>query len=155
MKVLPLMTQYVERQAKINGARFLVDCYCGGGLFCITASRTFDQCVGIEISGQAISQAKQNAVANGIENCDFVAGTASDIFSSISFDPTETSVIIDPPRKGCDSTFLRQLAMFSPCTVVCKWLLQCYVYKSTRHTLLEEKKTAASKSRILHTIFHL
>ncbi len=136
MKVLPLMTEYVGRKAKMNGARFLIDCYCGGGLFCITAARMFDQCAGIEISGQAISQAKQNAVKNGIENCVFVAGTAGDIFSSISFDHTETAVIIDPPRKGCDGTFLSQLAMFSPCTIVCKWQ-QCYIYTYTGHALLE------------------
>ncbi len=121
MKVLPLMTEYVVSQAKMNGARFLIDCYCGGGLFCITAARMFEQCAGIEISGQAISQAKQNAVKNGIENCVFLAGTASDIFGSTSFDHTKTVVIIDPPRKGCDGTFLSQLAMFSPSTIVCKW----------------------------------
>ncbi len=129
MKVLPLMTEYVVRQAKMNGARFLIDCYCGGGLFCITAAQMFEQCAGIEISGQAISQAKQNAAKNGIENCVFLAGTASDIFGSISFHHTETAIVIDPPRKGCDGTFLSQLARFSPSTIVCK--LQHYTHSHT------------------------
>ena len=36
-----------------GGARHLVDAYCGSGLFAISASHLFKQCVGIEISAHA------------------------------------------------------------------------------------------------------
>jgi len=35
-----------------------------------------------------------------------------------AFAPADTAVIIDPPRKGCDESFLAQLFAFAPRTVV-------------------------------------
>jgi 23S rRNA (uracil1939-C5)-methyltransferase/tRNA (uracil-5-)-methyltransferase len=41
--VLPHMVQYVVDKAKAApGLRFLVDAYCGGGLFCLSASKHFE-----------------------------------------------------------------------------------------------------------------
>lgn len=112
--VLPMMVQHVVERAREGGARFLIDAYCGGGLFCISAARSFERCAGIEISPQAISNAAAAATRNGITNCLFLAGSASDIFASVTFDARETVVIIDPPRKGCDGNFLSQLVNFGP-----------------------------------------
>jgi tRNA/tmRNA/rRNA uracil-C5-methylase (TrmA/RlmC/RlmD family) len=39
--VVPLLVDYVISRARSAGARFLVDAYCGGGLFCLSASREF------------------------------------------------------------------------------------------------------------------
>lgn len=40
--VLPHMVQYVVGKAKATNLRYLVDAYCGGGLFCLSASRDFE-----------------------------------------------------------------------------------------------------------------
>ena len=32
--------------------------------------------------------------------------------------PQSTCIVIDPPRKGCDEVFLKQLFEFGPCKVV-------------------------------------
>jgi 23S rRNA (uracil1939-C5)-methyltransferase/tRNA (uracil-5-)-methyltransferase len=40
--VLPLMVEHVVSRAQGPGLRFLVDAYCGGGLFAITASKAFE-----------------------------------------------------------------------------------------------------------------
>jgi tRNA (uracil-5-)-methyltransferase len=46
-----------------------------------------------------VLSARRNAEHNGVENCHFRVGTASDIFSSISHFPAEqTVVVVDPPR---------------------------------------------------------
>lgn len=118
--VLPKMVSYVTEEAARGGnLKYLMDVYCGGGLFCICSSERFEQCLGIEISDQNIQSAKRNAEANGLTNCEFHSGTAEAIFGQVLvYDPTQTAVIIDPPRKGCSDEFLDQLFEFRPARVV-------------------------------------
>jgi 23S rRNA (uracil1939-C5)-methyltransferase/tRNA (uracil-5-)-methyltransferase len=116
--ILPAFTAYVREQAAAAGVRFLVDAYCGSGLLALSAAPAFEQVAGIEISESSIRFAKENAAANGIGNADFRAGNAAAIFAGLPFPPAETAVVIDPPRKGCDEDFLRQLLAFGPARVV-------------------------------------
>ncbi len=116
--ILPAFTGYVRQQAAASGARFLVDAYCGSGLFALTAAPAFEQVSGIELSATSINFARENAAANGVTNAVFQAGDASAIFAGLAFPPRETVVVIDPPRKGCDENFLNQLFAFGPRAVV-------------------------------------
>ena len=116
--ILPSFTGYVRAQAAGSGARFLVDAYCGSGLFALTAAPAFEAVAGIELSASSITFARENAAANGITNATFQAGDASAIFQGLTFPPADTAVIIDPPRKGCDEAFLTQLFAFGPRAVV-------------------------------------
>jgi 23S rRNA (uracil1939-C5)-methyltransferase/tRNA (uracil-5-)-methyltransferase len=113
----------VRDQAAASGARFLVDAYCGSGLFALSAASAFERVAGIEISESSVRFARENAAANGIANATFDAGDAARIFAGLgahapAFAAAETAVVIDPPRKGCDESFLRQLFTFGPRTVV-------------------------------------
>lgn len=116
--ILPMFADYVTRQAAAGGAKFLVDAYCGSGLFALSAAGAFARVAGVEISETSVAFARENAAANGIANASFLAAEAGAIFAGLDFPPAETVVIIDPPRKGCDESFLRQLFTFAPRTVV-------------------------------------
>lgn len=118
--ILPEFTRHVREQAAASGARFLVDAYCGSGLFALTAAPAFERVAGIEISESSVRFARENAAANNITNASFQAGDASAIFAGLeaSFAPADTAVIIDPPRKGCDESFLKQLFAYGPRAVV-------------------------------------
>ena len=116
--ILPAFTGYVREQASASGARFLVDAYCGSGLFALTAASAFERVAGVEISESSVKFAQQNAAANNIANATFQAGDAAAIFAGLDFPAADTAVIIDPPRKGCDESFLHQLFAFGPRTVV-------------------------------------
>jgi tRNA/tmRNA/rRNA uracil-C5-methylase (TrmA/RlmC/RlmD family) len=116
--ILPAFASYVRDQARSSGARFLVDAYCGSGLFALACARAFERVAGVEVSESSVSFARENAAANGIGNASFTAGDASSIFSGLDFPPADTVVVIDPPRKGCDGAFLRQLFAFGPRAVV-------------------------------------
>jgi tRNA/tmRNA/rRNA uracil-C5-methylase (TrmA/RlmC/RlmD family) len=116
--ILPAFAGYVRDQARSSGARFLVDAYCGSGLFALASARAFERVAGVEVSESSVVFARENAAANGIANATFVAGDASAIFSGLDFPPSDTVVVIDPPRKGCDELFLRQLFGFRPRCVV-------------------------------------
>lgn len=116
--ILPAFTGYARDQAAVSGARFLVDAYCGSGLFALTAAPAFERVEGIEISESSIVFARRNAAANGLGNVGFQAGDAAAIFAGLGFPAADTVVLIDPPRKGCDESFLKQLFAYGPRAVV-------------------------------------
>ena len=116
--ILPDFTRYVQERAAETGARFLVDTYCGSGLFALSAAPAFERVAGIEISDTSVEFATANAAANGVTNATFQAGHAAEIFAGLEFAAPETVVVIDPPRKGCDEQFLSQLFEYSPRAVV-------------------------------------
>jgi tRNA/tmRNA/rRNA uracil-C5-methylase (TrmA/RlmC/RlmD family) len=116
--ILESFASYAVEQARSGGARHLVDAYCGSGLFSLFGAREFESVTGIEISASAVERARGNAARNGLTNCTFTAGTAGDIFQNITTTGPETAVLIDPPRRGTDEDFLRQLIAFAPRSVV-------------------------------------
>ncbi|KZO99561.1 S-adenosyl-L-methionine-dependent methyltransferase [Calocera viscosa TUFC12733] len=110
----------------------LVDAYCGSGLFSLMLSSSFEKISGIDISLHSIASAVHNLQLNNLPKDKFVfqTGTASDIFSSVShFPSTQTAAVIDPPRKGCDEPFLRQLLDFRPKVIV---YVSCNVHTQAR-----------------------
>ncbi|MES2921556.1 MAG: class I SAM-dependent RNA methyltransferase [Verrucomicrobiota bacterium] len=116
--ILPAFTGYVAKQAAAGGAKFLVDAYCGSGLFSLTLAASFEQVAGVEVSETSCEWARKNAAANSINNAVFLTESAEAIFDHISFPAAETAVVIDPPRKGCTPEFIDQLVKFGPSRVV-------------------------------------
>lgn len=116
--ILKAFTDYVADEAKAAGMRFLVDAYCGSGLFALSLAPHFESVLGVEVSESSADWARSNARTNNIAHAEFVAASAEEIFKQVSFDPSQTAVVIDPPRKGCDKLFLDQLFAFAPQRVV-------------------------------------
>ncbi|KAJ2719351.1 tRNA(m5U54)methyltransferase [Coemansia sp. Benny D115] len=128
--ILPAFTGYVRDElnkwnSQLSGSAdaprvlsHLVDAYCGSGLFGIACHSDFEKVVGIEISNESISCANDNAKMNGANNCDFLLGDASKIFDKVGASPSNTAVIIDPPRKGSNPDFLDQLIAYGPRVIV-------------------------------------
>jgi 23S rRNA (uracil1939-C5)-methyltransferase/tRNA (uracil-5-)-methyltransferase len=137
--VVPLMVDAVVDAAIApvggptgNSPSYFLDCYCGSGLFALSAAKKFKLCVGIEVNDSAIEEATLNAEMNSITNCQFVAASAEAIFTSPpaltiegfqdqkiqDFPRDETVVVLDPPRKGCSGIFLKQLYEYGPQRIV-------------------------------------
>jgi 23S rRNA (uracil1939-C5)-methyltransferase/tRNA (uracil-5-)-methyltransferase len=116
--ILPAFTGHVARQAAAGGARFLVDAYCGSGLFALSLAKHFEQVAGVEVSETSCEWARKNAKANHIPNATFLTAQAEDIFAAIAYPAVATAVVIDPPRKGCTPEFIDQLVSFGPARVV-------------------------------------
>ncbi|PWN89312.1 S-adenosyl-L-methionine-dependent methyltransferase [Acaromyces ingoldii] len=112
-----------------KASRYLVDAYCGSGLFSLCLADLFEQVSGVEISQDSIKYAKTNAELNGITNAQFLAGNAEDIFAKIAYPSDKTTVIIDPPRRGCDEAFIRQLLELDPWLIV---YVSCNVHTQAR-----------------------
>ncbi|KAG0197203.1 tRNA(m5U54)methyltransferase [Mortierella sp. GBA30] len=103
-----------------HGIQYLVDAYCGSGLFAITCHEGFKKVLGVEISAASISCATNNLVLNKLstDTTAFHLDDADKIFAHIDFPASETALIIDPPRKGCSDEFLDQMVAFLPARVV-------------------------------------
>ena len=116
--ILPAFVDHAIQEAAASGARFLVDAYCGSGLFALCAASRFESVLGVEISESAVKKAAHNAEINGIENARFLAADAGAIFAEVHSGRDETVILIDPPRAGCSPEFLKQLFAFGPKSVV-------------------------------------
>ncbi len=119
--ILAAFVEYIVGEAAGSGARYMVDAYCGSGLFAVAAAGRFEAVAGVEISATAVEQARRNAAANGVANARFLAASAEAIFAGVRFPARDTVVVIDPPRAGCSDEFLRQLVTCAP---------RCCVYVS-------------------------
>ncbi|KAK1253902.1 hypothetical protein MKX07_001979 [Trichoderma sp. CBMAI-0711] len=111
--------------------KYLIDAYSGSGLFTITLASVFQHSTGIDIAADSIASARQNAALNGLgeDRCKFIAADAGELFKSVQYNPDQTTVILDPPRKGCDADFLGQLRRFGPRRVV---YVSCNVHTQAR-----------------------
>lgn len=133
--ILPAFTQYIRENilptTTDHKITHLIDAYSGSGLFTITLSSLFKSSLGIDISSSSIASATTNATLNNLPSSStrFIAADAARLFASITSPADETVVMLDPPRKGCDESFLRQLVQYGPARVV---YVSCNVHTQAR-----------------------
>ena len=134
--ILPKFTDYIRQRINPKSSeenekpiKYLIDAYCGSGLFTVTLSSLFSSSMGIDVAGDSIVSARENAAANKVCNASFMASSARNLFEKVTYPPEKTVVIIDPPRKGCDVPFLQQLLKFGPRRIV---YVSCNVHTQAR-----------------------
>jgi len=118
--LLPKLVEVVRRQLQAAGTRHLVDLYCGVGFFGIELAGQVDSFVGVEYDRLAIRSAQKNATARQITNGDFLSGTAEELLPGLMgrWTPGATTVLIDPPRKGCQPQMLETLRSMRPAQII-------------------------------------
>ncbi len=125
--LLPKLVATVREFLQAAGAQHLIDLYCGVGFFGIEAADVVKSFVGVEYDQLAIKAARQNAALRKITNGEFVAAKVEEIlpallqkFSVLADGQLEnkTSVILDPPRKGCWPETLELLRQTKPAQVI-------------------------------------
>jgi len=119
--ILSLVTSYVREELLRDGrVKNLLDCYCGSGLFLLTASSHFEAAFGVEVNADSVKRLEEVVKKNELTNVRVFLGDSAEIFSQLpnSVDPGRTGVVLDPSRDGCSTTFLDQLLDFAPRQVV-------------------------------------
>ncbi len=88
--------------ACLQGNETVYDLYTGTGTIAQFVSGRARKVIGIEYVPEAIEDAKANAKANGIANCEFFAGDMKDVLNAdfIAQHGHPDVVILDPPRAG-------------------------------------------------------
>ncbi|MBN1213044.1 MAG: 23S rRNA (uracil(1939)-C(5))-methyltransferase RlmD [candidate division Zixibacteria bacterium] len=93
----------------------LLDLYCGAGSIGILASRRVAEVAGVELVGEAVRAARENAALNDIENINFHEGDVKDFLNRTEVDNNIFNIIcIDPPRAGLHPKALKRLALLKP-----------------------------------------
>jgi 23S rRNA (uracil1939-C5)-methyltransferase len=109
----------VVQMARTGPNARVLDLYCGTGAISLFLSQEAQTVVGVELLEAALQDALRNAAANGIENCQFVAGKAEEVLGQMrargeQFD----SAVTDPPRAGMHPKALQAMADLAPETIV-------------------------------------
>lgn len=118
--LLPELVKTVRSRISESCVRHLIDVYCGVGFFAIETAELFERFVGVELDKLAVQAARQNQLARGIKNGDFIIGRAEEELPFLvqRFAANETAVILDPPRTGCPPASLQLLREIGPKQIV-------------------------------------
>jgi tRNA/tmRNA/rRNA uracil-C5-methylase (TrmA/RlmC/RlmD family) len=118
--LLPKLVEGVADRLRRAGTRHLVDLFCGVGFFSLELASQVESYVGVELDGLAIQAARRNATARGQTNGEFLAGTAEEWLPKLlgRFPAHTTTVLLDPPRKGCRRVTLDLLRGARPAQIV-------------------------------------
>lgn len=105
-----------------KGGGVLIDAYSGAGVLTALLSRHFDRAYGIEIVPQAVDAANDLIKRNGINNVQNILGDCGEVlprlFSQNIKEGENVTVVLDPPRKGCDQCVIAQLAKYPPQKII-------------------------------------
>ena len=108
--------------AELTGNEIVWDLYCGIGTISLFLAKKAKRVYGVEIVPQAIEDAKQNAIRNGITNAEFFVGAAEEILPAKYRESNGSMradvIVVDPPRKGCDEALLQTVVNMEPKKVV-------------------------------------
>lgn len=118
--LLPEMVKAVRDRLIDAGTRHLVDVYCGVGFFGLELADLVESYAGVELDRMAIKAARKNAVDRQRTNGEFVAGSAEEKLPELlaRFTPEQSTVVLDPPRKGCHPELLATLRQVKPRQII-------------------------------------
>lgn len=93
--------------ADLQGEEIVYDIYSGIGTISLFLAQKAKHVYGIEVIESAVKDAEQNAIRNNISNATFVTAKAEDeIHKMYESGIVGDVVVVDPPRKGCETSVL-------------------------------------------------
>ena len=106
-------------QAEITKDDLVLDLYCGVGTITLCMAKVAGRVIGVEVVGQAVVDARENAKRNGIDNAEFFCGDAGQAALELERQGVRPDVVVvDPPRKGLNSDAIEALCRFAPRRIV-------------------------------------
>jgi tRNA/tmRNA/rRNA uracil-C5-methylase (TrmA/RlmC/RlmD family) len=118
--LLPKLIEITGERLRSAGTKHLVDVYCGVGFFGIELAGLVESFAAVELDRLAIQAARKNASSHGVSNGEFIAGAAEELLPGLleRFAGSATTVLLDPPRKGCPRHMLELLRQIRPAQVI-------------------------------------
>lgn len=105
--------------ANLTGKETVFDAYCGTGTITLFLSQKAKKVYGVEIIEPAIINAKENARINNVDNAEFFVGKSEEIIPQLINEGIKAdTIVVDPPRKGCDIKLLDAIGETKPEKIV-------------------------------------
>lgn len=99
--------QTVIDMAQVTKNQTVFDVYCGAGTISLCLAKKAGKVIGFESVPEAIDDARENAILNGVKNAEFICAPAEHAVPRLLKEGVACDVVVlDPPRKGCDEAVL-------------------------------------------------
>jgi 23S rRNA (uracil1939-C5)-methyltransferase len=114
--ILPSFIRSAKELLALSSKESLYDLYCGYGLFGLSFSDDVKKVIGIDISTDAIQDAKENGARMKAANCRFIAEdlTVETLEKHLPSEEKHLKVILDPPRNGTPDGLIEYIAAAEP-----------------------------------------
>ena len=96
--------------------KVIFDLYSGTGTIAQVLAPVAKHVTGVEIVPEAVESAKQNALQNGLSNCDFLCGDVLRVIDDLSEKPD--MIVLDPPREGIHPKAMPKILKYGVDTIV-------------------------------------
>lgn len=91
--------------------KVVFDLYSGTGTIAQMLAPVAERVVGVEIVEEAVGAARENALQNGLDNCEFIAGDVLKVLDELAKRDQQPDVIVlDPPRDGIHPKAIDKIA---------------------------------------------
>jgi len=128
--------------AELTESDVVIDAYSGVSTIGILASPKVRQVICVESNTDAVKDARENGKMNQVKNVTYVAADAAQWMKEQSIKGLRADVvIIDPPREGCDASFISALVQLRPRRIV---YISCDPYTQVRDIKAMKKFYAAT-----------
>lgn len=106
--------------ADVKSSDVVFDLYCGIGTITLKLAQKARKVYGIEIVPEAVKNAVRNAELNDLRNVEFIEGKSETVCEELVNKKQIRAdiVVVDPPRKGCDSSLINTLIFLNPEKIV-------------------------------------
>lgn len=88
----------------------IFDLYSGTGTIAQMLAPVAKKVVGVEIVEEAVASARENAVLNQLDNCEFIAGDVLKVLDQLKELPD--MIVLDPPRDGVHPKALNKIIRY-------------------------------------------
>ena len=93
----------------------VIDAYCGVGTIGFAVADKVKSVHGMDITPEAVVDARMNAKKLGFKNCHYETGRAEKIIPNwYKNGQRPTTLLVDPPRTGLDAELLETIAKYQP-----------------------------------------
>ena len=113
----------VLNEVKLVNDLTVIDAYSGAGVMTAMLAKKANKAIGIEIVKEAVESANILAKENGLESkmeniCAPCESVLPSVISEVSKGGGNVLVVLDPPRKGCDTAVLNAILKEKPSRVI-------------------------------------
>lgn len=110
-----LVRDYVK-DADYSDGKCVYDLYSGTGTIAQLIAPVAHKVIGVEIVEEAVEAARENAKANMLDNCEFIAGDVLKVLDDIEEKPD--FIILDPPRDGVNPKALKKILNYDVDSII-------------------------------------